>query len=469
MFIYIYIQVEKDKVKFILNLPFELIDLNEKQYYLLDDITVYESNKINVDNKILDKNIKAILYRIKNTFFKNTNINDINVNFIINDDDAINEKDIYDFIKENKNLNIDFGVSNYKRLIDNLKDGEYPYLKINFKNSDKSIPYAEFHKMFLMLNRIIQFINHYNLSPLEKVLLVYDIVKSNKYKRESQNEGHGKSRNLNEIINGDKIVCVGFSNLMDFLLTNLGFRSKITVLKYENSKIGHQRNCIYLKDTKYNIDGVFFLDATWDSKKSENYIDNYSFFLKPLSFFKKIKKSETVMIPASFNLLQKNKEELIKEIEKANQDELIHFMIKLSKLIDIYKNNDKERNRIFCKTKEELVKIIDEIYCKYNKKISRSSFENALYKVRRIEFINKIIDFEPNEEYITSICNRYFKNQDQIELLKKLGIVDNPALDKDLKEFGVSSIDEDLLRIRLLRALKTRIQDFPQDDFIKKM
>ena len=40
---------------------------------------------------------------------------------------------------------------------------------------------------------------------------------------------------------------------------------------------------IYLNDKKYNVEGVYFLDATWDSKKSEEdklYPYRYKYFLK---------------------------------------------------------------------------------------------------------------------------------------------------------------------------------------------
>ena len=40
--------------------------------------------------------------------------------------------------------------------------------------------------MYNKLNEIIEFVKHYNLSPLERVMLVYDIVKSNKYRQEKR-------------------------------------------------------------------------------------------------------------------------------------------------------------------------------------------------------------------------------------------------------------------------------------------
>ena len=45
--------------------------------------------------------------------------------------------------------------------------------------------------MYEKLNEIISFINYYNLSNLEKVLLIYDIVKANEYKKENKDDDYG--------------------------------------------------------------------------------------------------------------------------------------------------------------------------------------------------------------------------------------------------------------------------------------
>ena len=42
-------------------------------------------------------------------------------------------------------------------------------------------------------------------------------------------------------------------------------------------------------------------------------------------------------------------------------------------------------------------------------------------------------------------------------------------MNKDLKEIKAKSVEEDLLRIRMIKAFKTKLDDFPENDYIKKM
>lgn len=471
MYINVFINFFDNKVILSLTLPNELCDINDDKYFELDDSTIYEENvdKFNFNDFI--KNMNLVIEKVKKAF-PNTNIiyDSNNINFNMSDSFAEDIETLYKFIKNNKNLNITIDVTEYKELIEHLKDNELPNLKISFKNSYETLSYKEFYKMHSKLNEIIEFINHYNLSPLEKVLLVYDIVKANEYKKESLNESYSKSRSLNEIINGDKIVCVGFSNLMDYLLKNLEFNSGFLTLDYNDKESGHIRNYIHLIDEKYNIDGVFFLDATWDCKTNENYLDNYSFFLKSLRYFKAITKNEKIESPKMFKIVQKNKTELLEYINNLEKNDLLKFSVQFKDLVSIYDNNYYKFFDFSKLTKEQILELISKLYSKYNKKIDKEKFKNALYKVRRIEYLNKIINFEPNEEYINFVCDKYYKlAKEQYLLAAIFGEFNEPTLEKSLDDSKANSVEEDLLRIRLLRSLKEKLQDFPNNDYIKKM
>lgn len=471
-----FITFEDNKIKFKANLPMELHELNEDKFFELDEFSIYECSYFNVNLEILNKNICDFIKEINSSFFnKNYDNNEITYNnyFILDTFNNQNQNIIYNFLKYNKNLNIELPVENYKELIDNLKDEDFPNLKISFKNSYESVSYKEFYSMFSKLNEIITFVKYYNLSPLETIMLIYDIVKANEYKKENENESYGLSRNLNEIVNNDKIVCVGFSNLLDFLLNNLGFDCGTVTLKYEGSKIGHERNYVYLHDDKYNIHSLLFLDATGDSKKIDNYIDNYYFFLKPLFFFKLLRPTEQLRNHTRFDILyNKNKKELFEYIEKKLGENPFKIQIVLNELLKKFDSNI-SLSQILPGIKpinEEIEILVDKIIRTHYKTISKEDFKNALYKVRRIEYLNKIITFEPNEEYIDSICDRYFKSSVEDRLLELIfGKAENPSLNKDLKEIKAKSVEEDLLRIRMIKAFKTKLDDFPENDYIKKM
>lgn len=464
----IYTEFENNEVTFRLSLPFEFLDINEEEYTNLENSIVYKSNTLNVDYDKFYQNIYNIFNQI-NKVFCNEKEKFEKDNIKILAEDFSNNKIVFDFIKKNKNFNIVFNVEDFNEIIDNLKDESYPNLKIYFKNSKECISYKEFYEMHSKLNEIVNFINHYNLSPLEKVILVYDIVKSNEYKKENKDEDYGISRDLNQILNSNKIVCVGYSNLIDYLLTNLGIKSNTTTMCYKNKNVGHERNYIYLKDDKYNIDGIFFLDATWDSKRNDEYLENYRYFLKPFNFFKAITPTEEIISPTKFQILEKNKDELISYINKLKESDYIRLSIVLSQLIREY---DKTVGPIFNiqnKSKDEIINIINEIVKNYNKNIPEQAFKNAIYRVRKIEYINGILKKALTEADIDKICQEYYKNSSQIKFLKLFNLYEEPTLDKALEESKASSTEEDLLRMRFLKALKTKLNDFPQNDFIKKM
>ena len=105
-----------------------------------------------------------------------------------------------------------------------------------------------------------------NLSPLEKVTFAYDIIKSFHYQ---EAEDRSISRNIHSIVRDGKIVCVGYAAFLSQLLKEVGIDSFSisTSVPTKDGIKGHQRNVVKIKDDKYSVDGVFALDATWDSAK----------------------------------------------------------------------------------------------------------------------------------------------------------------------------------------------------------
>ena len=108
------------------------------------------------------------------------------------------------------------------------------------------------------------------LSPIEKVLYAYDLVKSFPYQASTENAED--SRYLDRIIKTGNIVCVGYSNLLSEILAEQGIRATPFSVMTQDEKgngVGHSRTLLHLDDDKYNIHGLFTLDATWDSSRKE--------------------------------------------------------------------------------------------------------------------------------------------------------------------------------------------------------
>lgn len=108
------------------------------------------------------------------------------------------------------------------------------------------------------------------LSPLEKYVYAYQIVTAFKYKESNKNHPED-ARQLTKILNSDgrNIVCAGYAQLLAELCQRIGIPCTTLVLNpTDASKFGHSSNMLYLIDEKYNINGLYFADPTYDSSKN---------------------------------------------------------------------------------------------------------------------------------------------------------------------------------------------------------
>lgn len=462
-----YIQVffEDDKIKFNFAMDFLKIQKNEDDYLIeIDKVKRFcfkNSQSINFEYIIEEFN------KFRNSFSSKYLINNkfnSKVEFKIFYNSCNNKDEIIKFIENNKNLNIILYTDDYFNIINNLKNNYYPNLKIKFDNSEKPIPYKEFYDMYNKLDEIVKFINHYNLTPLEKVFLVYDIVKANIYNKEEKSEHYSKSRDLNQVVNGDKIVCVGYANLINYLLTNLNIKNQCVIIFNKEKKVGHQINYLYLEDDNYDIKGVFFLDVTADSRKNDNYIDNYKYFLKPFNFFN-FKKIE-ILQPTELSLLNKSNEDICDNLLNNNDNNLSN-LLKLLNFINVKYSLLALISQVI-NDKSKLIEITNLVKKEYNPKLSVKNFKTALYKVRRIEYINDIVKTDLSNEYIEEVFNKNFKiDEGIVRLMRALNLSDELDFNEKLAKIG--NIKTDSLRLRFLKDLKLYLNDIPNNGFIKKM
>ena len=130
---------------------------------------------------------------------------------------------------------------------------------------------------------LIDNIKQMNLSPLEKVMLVYDIVREKPYKHEEKGANSSESRDLYYAIQGDTIVCAGYATIFSYIMKNLGIQCAEALLDGVDGYPGHARNVIYVNDGKYNIEGIFLVDPTMDTRREDDkydYLYTYDGFLK---------------------------------------------------------------------------------------------------------------------------------------------------------------------------------------------
>lgn len=132
-----------------------------------------------------------------------------------------------------------------------------------------------------------------DMSPFEKYIYAYNVVKHYKEYKEANNGDMDGSRDLYKILDSEYMVCLGYSRLLEALLSRLGIKSRvihpqvnigfdgvdkdaIDINDKEPEVEGHARIQVLLEDPKYNIKGIYYADPTWDNGKVK---DLYSFIL----------------------------------------------------------------------------------------------------------------------------------------------------------------------------------------------
>lgn len=231
-------------------------------------------------------------------------------------------------------------------------------------------------------------------SMFEKYIYAYDIVKNYRPYKEDINDGRS-SRDPYCILESDFLVCTGFSLLFGHLLDKLEIpsiylESVISKTENESDKIRHARRYSYLYDPKYEIDGLYISDPTWDN--NDKY-DLYEYVALTPQEMEEKEDFDWLIEDSVF--YARNKEELIKMLEvlyrrSINNDFLIFLQEKILKKIEILDPKRKEKIRklenelLNTKDISEKINILNEEFFDYfltlthSIKISEEKLKSAL-------------------------------------------------------------------------------------------
>lgn len=297
-----------------------------------------------------------------------------------------------------KKLIEDFGVENINEF----------NVYIDYQKNNSPILISMVYKISCIINAVVEEINSYDLSPLEKIMFVYDRVKYRLY--EDDLDDINSSRDLDKVLNGDKIVCAGYSNLFTAVLTSLGINS-IPVI---DLNIKHQRSLAYIKDAKYNIDGVYAFDPTWDKRKNKddiNYIDRYDYFLMPL-----VRSMNSCYCEIS-ELLELDKETILKIIDGKDMDSALKVLDRLNILFTLVDAKYIPDDKYY--VVEEIAKQYDQVIGKYySSEISFEDFINLLYSVRVVESTSGMINNINKDNIRETSIKRYMNVNKKKEKIK---------------------------------------------------
>lgn len=193
---------------------------------------------------------------------------------------------------------------------------------------DEYISLEEMIEMYQTILEDCNTIKNNNYSEAEAIYYIYQKYKNRIYQEEGKHERHTKSRSLNQIIKGNKIVCVGYSNYLNAIASILNLNvAALNWAPVDEKDAGHQENIAIINDPKYNIKGIYAIDITLDSKKDENdteFQNNIHHFLIPLPINEAEKKSYNLINPTStiyYKIMERL--ERLKRLKSLNAPEAI--------------------------------------------------------------------------------------------------------------------------------------------------
>ena len=154
-----------------------------------------------------------------------------------------------------------FSVDEKKELFENKEKYKNVYF-IDDSLNDYSID--DLMKIEDSMDLMVKDIKESYLSPYEKYIAVYDIVKSYKSYKEEPDESFHLSRNVYMFILSDYGVCIGYTNFLQALLLRVDIPCDDLICNGDHAIL-----VSYIKDSKYNINSFQLSDPTSDAIRDD--------------------------------------------------------------------------------------------------------------------------------------------------------------------------------------------------------
>lgn len=325
----------------------------------------------------------------------------------------------------------------------------------------------EFKKALEIIDNIVTEIRKLDLSPLEKIIYVYDLIREKEYNEEDFYEKCTKSRDLISVLLGDKIVCSGFVKLFNIILKKLDIScAGFEIISDDPNDDDHIQTLIYIIDPKYKINGIYIFDPTAECKNDGySYLESYIYFAKTSEEMQEFYHREK-MYP-KYKYLHKKKIKELKELLPSKIQLYNMSEFKLLKGVNCILNLIGENSLNFFKeySKEELIAIYQQIYEYFNRPLKIESFIKAFVHVRSLEYYRDPLlypfDYETIEEAtFSNSFNKISINKKERDLLKVLGVKVSQAKRKIIRDIVKDNVDErKILGIKLTRQLRNKLNN----------
>ena len=270
------------------NINIKDIDISKIKYKEIIDheLQKYESNDSKTDSKF--DNIDNYLYIPAN------DIETIKKYVELKENNLLNYTIVFKTMYINYNTSLISDNINYFKTIKDKKDIYFSFDGEKLLSLDQIIKDDEF------LDYCVQNIKNSDMSPFEKYLAIYDIVKNfKKYNKRPDDRALQESRNLYMILNNNYMVCAGYARLLETLLKRIGIDATFLISPTNRDDMQHAIVALKIKDEKYNLDGVYLSDPTDDnpqitSIREVNHYHGVLFRLKDTPLKEDYKDAETV-------------------------------------------------------------------------------------------------------------------------------------------------------------------------------
>ena len=294
---------------------------------------------------------------------------------------------------------INYTKEQYDRVKELKNFAETNNIECFFRQANANFTFEEVENANKQINELANKIASQNLSPLEQMLSVYIEITKKPYQDVLLTIDNYMSRSVYGVLNSNFIVCVGYSELFEAIMKQINPNIKI----YENSIIvggRHSDLIVHLIDKKYNIDGLYLLDPTFDNKGEKKENIRLGMFLLPLTDFncvnKEIELDDYTYMVYTSNDDGTNSEKLeYKRKYETNEGNISLLANKghvgLSTLKEFLKNN------IIKNTVEDLLKTDLEInYKKLQQSFLESDSKTFEEVSKDIKYINEKIEMLKN-------------------------------------------------------------------------
>ena len=360
--------------------------------------------------------------------------------------------------------------------------GNYPNMLFSVMGNMDLVCFSEYEKTVLAINEIVNKVKNYDYSPLEQALYAYDLVRNRFYVKEDAEDIGTVSRDLTSVLLGDKIVCLGFANIYNTVLDMLGFNSMVfKLMPKKMNESGHARVFTYIYDEKYDIDGLYFFDPTFDCKKndSNDYLSSYRFFARTKEQMEPYDSKKYNFV--EYDLFDSDE---IYEWADGNNREYVGITdlldkICIPKINRIARIMGKEPVDVTNRgiLKEEIVNLLIEACDKVDKPIGVLTFLEALYNVRKNQYyeepskyifeMNELVNILVNSKIV---CDVTAEDKLFSAIFGSEYVVGSFRAQKTVKEFAQKhDVERNVAGVKLARTLRRVLESKLEENKDKRL